>query len=95
MRYELCRSVHAEANAIISASRNECIGGTIYLVGEDAKNGAILSDATSCSMCRRLIINAGLERVVIRMTPSEYTVVQVQDWIDQDDSIAEIELDGV
>ena len=94
-RYELCRSVHAEANAIISASRNECIGGTIYLVGEDAKNGAILSDATSCSMCRRLIINAGLERVVIRMTPSEYTVVQVQDWIDQDDSIAEIELDGV
>ncbi len=94
-RYELCRSVHAEANAIISASRNECIGGTIYLVGEDAKNGAILSDATSCSMCRRLIINAGLERVVIRMTPSEYTVVQVQNWIDQDDSIAEIELDGV
>ncbi len=94
-RYELCRSGHAEANAIISASRNECIGGTIYLVGEDAKNGAILSDATSCSMCRRLIINAGLERVVIRMTPSEYTVVQVQDWIDQDDSIAEIELDGV
>ena len=72
-----------------------CIGGTIYLVGEDAKNGAILSDATSCSMCRRLIINAGLERVVIHMTPSEYTVVQVQDWIDQDDSIAEIELDGV
>lgn len=94
-RYELCRSVHAEANAIISASRNECIGGTIYLVGEDAKTGAILSDATSCSMCRRLIINAGLERVVIRVTPSEYTVVQVQDWIDQDDSIAEIELDGV
>ena len=86
-RYELCRSVHAEANAIISASRNECIGGDIYLVGHDAKTGAILSDATSCSMCRRLIINAGLERVVIRMTPSEYTVVQVQDWIDQDDTL--------
>ena len=45
-RYELCRSVHAEANAIISASRNECIGGDIYLVGHDAKTGAILSDAT-------------------------------------------------
>ena len=42
-RYELCRSVHAEANAIISASRNECIGGDIYLVGHDAKTGAILS----------------------------------------------------
>ena len=55
-RYELCRSVHAEANAIISASRNECIGGDIYLVGHDAKTGAILSDATSCSMCRRICI---------------------------------------
>ena len=86
-RYELCRSVHAEANAIISASRNECIGGDIYLVGHDAKTGAILSDATSCSMCRRMIINAGLRRVVIRNTETEFTVVPVQDWIDQDDTL--------
>ena len=86
-RYEFCRSVHAEANAIISASRNECIGGDIYLVGHDAKTGAILSDATSCSMCRRMIINAGLRRVVIRNTKTEFTVVPVQDWIDQDDTL--------
>ena len=86
-RYEMCRSVHAEANAIISASRNECIGGDIYLVGHDAKTGAILSDATSCSMCRRMIINAGLRRVVIRNTKTEFTVVPVQDWIDQDDTL--------
>ena len=86
-RYELCRSVHAEANAIISASRNECIGGDIYLVGHDAKTGAILSDATSCSMCRRMIINAGLRRVVIRNSRTEFTIVQVQDWIDQDDTL--------
>ena len=86
-RYELCRSVHAEANAIISASRNECIGGTLYLVGRDAATGKLLPDATSCSMCRRTIINAGLERVVIRRTETEYTVVPVQEWIDQDDSI--------
>lgn len=86
-RYELCRSVHAEANAIISASRNECIGGTIYLVGRDAATGALLSDATSCSMCRRMIINAGLERVVIRRTETEYTIVPVQAWIENDDSI--------
>ena len=84
---ELCRSIHAEANAIISASRNECIGGDIYLVGHDAKTGAILTDATSCSMCRRMIINAGLRRVVIRNTKTEFTVVQVQDWIDQDDTL--------
>ena len=86
-RYELCRSVHAEANAIISASRNECIGGDIYLVGHDAKTGAILSDATSCSMCRRMIINAGLDEVVIRRTETEFDIVPVQKWIDEDDSL--------
>ena len=88
-RYELCRSVHAEANAIISASRNECIGGDIYLVGHDALSGEILKDATSCSMCRRMIINAGLKRVVIRTDKKEFSVVPVQDWIDQDDTLEE------
>ena len=86
-RYELCRSVHAEANAIISASRNECIGATLYLVGREAATGQIMRNATSCSMCRRTIINSGIVRVVIRNTPTEYTVVPVQEWIDNDDSI--------
>ncbi len=89
-RYELCRSVHAEANAIISASRNECIGATLYLVGRDALTGALLSDATSCSMCRRTIINSGIERVVIRRTATEYEIVPVQEWIDNDDTIFEL-----
>ena len=88
-RYELCRSVHAEANAIISASRNECIGATLYLVGRDALTGQLLPDATSCSMCRRTIINAGIARVVIRRTETEYTVVDVQKWIDNDDTMSE------
>ncbi|MCI6759270.1 MAG: cytidine/deoxycytidylate deaminase family protein [Clostridiales bacterium] len=86
-RYELCRSVHAEANAIISASRNECIGADLYLVGHDAQTGEILQDATSCSMCRRMIINAGIKRVVVRNSRQEFTVVPVQDWIDQDDTL--------
>lgn len=86
-RYELCRSVHAEANAIISASRNECIGATLYLVGRDAITGKLLPDATSCSMCRRTIINAGISRVVIRRTETTYSVVNVQEWIDNDDTI--------
>ena len=90
-RYELCRSVHAEANAIISASRRECIGATIYLVGEDAATGKILGDATSCSMCRRMIINAGIERVVIRRTETEFSIVPVRQWIDEDDSIADLD----
>ena len=84
-RYELCRSVHAEANAIISASRRDMVGGTIYLVGREASTGELLSDATSCSMCRRLVINAGLERVVIRKTETEFEVVPVSDWIQEDD----------
>ncbi len=44
-RYELCRSVHAEANAIISAARRDIVGGTLYLVGRDARTGELLSDA--------------------------------------------------
>ena len=86
-RYELCRSVHAEANAIISASRRECIGATLYLCGRDAASGELLRDTTSCSMCRRVIINAGITRVVIRNTQREYSVVQVEDWIREDDSL--------
>ncbi|MCI9647951.1 deaminase [Oscillibacter sp.] len=84
-RYELCRSVHAEANAIISAARRDTVGGTLYLVGRDARTGALLPDATSCSMCRRLVINAGLEKVVIRRTETEFEAVDVEEWIAQDD----------
>ena len=84
-RYELCRSVHAEANAIISASRRDMVGGTIYLVGRDARTGELLADATSCLMCRRMVINAGLEKVVIRRTETEFEVVPVTDWIAEDD----------
>ncbi|MCI8478963.1 MAG: cytidine deaminase [Oscillospiraceae bacterium] len=90
-RYELCRSVHAEANAIISAARRDTIGSTLYLAGRDAKTGALLSDATSCSMCRRLIINAGIVRVVIRRTSTEYSVVHVEDWIREDDSLPSLQ----
>ena len=84
-RYELCRSVHAEANAIISASRRDMVGGTIYLVGRNAATGELLPDATSCLMCRRMVINAGLARVVIRRTPEEFTVVDVEEWVRTDD----------
>ena len=86
-RYELCRSVHAEANAIISAARRDTVGSTLYLVGRDARTGALLSDATSCFMCRRLVINAGIEKVVIRKTETEFEVVPVEDWIKEDDVI--------
>lgn len=86
-RYELCRSVHAEANAIISAARSDILDGTLYLTGRDYKTEELLADATSCSMCRRLIINAGIEKVVVRRTPIEFHVVHVEDWIREDDSL--------
>ena len=86
-RYELCRSVHAEANAIISASRRDMIGATLYLVGRDAKNNSLLSDAMSCSMCKRQIINAGIEQVVIRTGTDSFRTIPVSDWIENDDSI--------
>lgn len=87
-RYELCRSVHAEANAIISASRRDMAGGDLYLVGRDAQTGELLGDATSCSMCRRLIINAGLTRVVIRRSKTEFEVIPVSGWVDEDDTVS-------
>ena len=86
-RYELCRSVHAEANAIISASRRDMVGSTLYLVGKDAQTGALLCDATSCAMCRRQVINAGISKVVIRKTKTEFDVVDVQDWVQQEDDV--------
>lgn len=87
-RYELCRSVHAEANAIIAASRDEMIGATLYLVGRDARTGELVPDASSCAMCRRLIINAGIAEVVIRNTPDRWTRVDVQrEWVETDDSL--------
>lgn len=87
-RYEMCRSVHAEMNAIISASRDEMLGATLYLAGRDAQTHELISDATSCPMCKRLIINAGIERVVIRQTHDTYSIVLVQDWVINDDSLS-------
>ena len=87
-RYELCRSVHSEANAIISAARSEMIGSTLYLVGKDAKTGALVPDANSCSMCKRQIINAGISRVIIRNTHDTFTTVfVVEDWVLNDASL--------
>lgn len=86
-RYELCRSVHAEANAIIAASRSEMLGSTLYLVGRDMATGELIPNASSCAMCKRMIINAGIERVVIRNTPDKYTIILVSDWIKNDDSL--------
>lgn len=88
-RYELCRSVHAEANAIISASRERMIGSAIYLSGIDLKEGGdYVKNANPCSMCKRLIVNAGIEMVYIRDDKDNYRVIKVQDYIDNDESLS-------
>ena len=88
-RYELCRSVHAEANAIISAARKDMIGATLYLAGRDAQTNELLDEKmnTSCSMCRRFIINAGIIKSVCRISETEYSVTNTRDWVYNDDSI--------
>lgn len=87
-RYEMCRSVHSEANAIINASRVDMIGSTLYLVGKDVTTGKYVENASSCSMCKRLIINAGIEKVVIRKNENDYFTVDVNDWIINDESLS-------
>ncbi|NLG92382.1 MAG: cytidine deaminase [Clostridiales bacterium] len=86
-RYELCRSVHAEANAIISASRRDMIGSTLYLAGRDMKTGDYVENPSPCSMCKRMIINAGITRVVARKTKNTFSSVYVDEWIENDESL--------
>ncbi len=91
-RYELCRSVHAEANCIISASRRDMLGSTLYLACRDAKTGELQSGTNSCSMCKRLIINAGIKEIIVRDTKDEYRIIPVSRWIENDDSLFDAEL---
>ncbi|MBO4220358.1 MAG: dCMP deaminase family protein [Clostridia bacterium] len=87
-RYELCRSVHSEANAIIAAPREQMLGSTLYMVCLDPKDKSLQSGTSSCMMCKRMIINAGISKVIIRDTEKEYRTIDVQDWIANDDSLS-------
>lgn len=87
-RYELCRSVHAEANAIIHAQRADMLDSTLYLVGREVSTGEYIRNATSCAMCKRMVINAGIARVIVRDDQDNYRIIQVaQEWIDKDESL--------
>lgn len=86
-RYELCRSVHAEANAIIHASRNDMLGATLYLVGKEVSSGEFVKNTCSCAMCKRLIINAGIKNIVVRIDNINFHIIDVNDWIKDDESL--------
>lgn len=101
-RYEICRSVHAEMNAIISASRKDMKDSTLYLVGIEP-DGSFTKNAEPCSMCKRNIINAGIKNVIIKCDKkdemkerslykreyNDYTDIDVNYFIQHDDSIEE------
>ena len=87
-RYEMCRSLHSEANAIIAAARERMLGATLYMCCIDPMTHEVVGGTCSCAMCKRMIINAGIETVVVREDKENYTVYPVQTWIDNDDSLS-------
>lgn len=88
-RYELCRSVHSEQNAIISASRRDMIGSSLFLVGTNPEDGSFIENVDCCSICKKLIINAGIDRVFIRTSETEYQINIVNDWVINDETLGE------
>lgn len=82
--YSSCISCHAEMNAIISASRQEMLGSILYLVGKEATTGEYVENPAPCSICKRLIINAGIERVYIRLSKTKYDLIETCDWKQED-----------
>ena len=87
-RYELCRSVHSEANAIISASRENMLGSSLYMCCTDPASGEVVSGTNSCMMCKKLIINAGIAKIYIRDSAEEFREIDVNEWIEDDDSLS-------
>lgn len=83
-RYEMCRSVHAEQNAIINAARSGVglLGGDMYIYGKSKESGEMI-DAFPCFICKKMLINCGLKRVICSLKNGEYIVFSVQDWIDE------------
>lgn len=64
--YTGCSSVHAEQNAIISASRQEMIDADLYLFGREYNSNTEIQDVEPCPICRRMILNAGIRRIVTK-----------------------------
>jgi len=80
--YSFCTSVHAEQNAIISSARRDMIGSDIYLVGIEECNPGwrYVINPSPCSLCKRMIINAGISRVIIRKDEHNFDIINVSDW---------------
>jgi len=85
-RYEMCRSVHAEQNAIINAARSgtSLLGGDMYIYGKIYGNDQTQPiDAFPCFICKKMLINCGLKRVICSLKDGTYKIFQVADWLEE------------
>lgn len=83
-RYELCRSVHAEMNALINAARDgvSIMGGDMYLYGERMYNAERkLVTIIPCFICKKIIINAGIKNVISMTENGSIKKFSVEDWV--------------
>lgn len=82
--YGICRAVHAEANALLNCSRLQTIGADLYLSGVNPVDNSI-HKAKPCSLCARMIIQAGIENVYMRVGDGadNYVVVPAKEleWV--------------
>ena len=85
--YEMCRSIHAEQNCIINAKRSDMIGSTLYLYGMNANDDSLIENLDSCQLCKKMIINAGIEKVVLPEAKNKYKVIDVKSWVDNDETL--------
>lgn len=79
--YELCRAVHAEMNAVIHASRMDMTEADLYLVGIEVESGLPVANVMPCLLCKRVIINAGICRVILPESPKGFRYFDVDEWI--------------
>lgn len=75
--YGICRAVHAEANALLNCSRQQTIGANLYLTGINPMDNSI-HKAKPCPLCARMIIQAGINRVILRVGEGAGECVVVQ-----------------
>ncbi len=83
-RYEICRSVHAEQNAIINAARSgtSLLGGDMYIYGHIQGEGGQILDAFPCFICKKMLINCGLKRVICSLKDGGYKIFHVDEWVE-------------
>lgn len=87
--YEMCRGVHAEQNCIINAKRSDMIGSMLYLYGINSDDNSLIENLDSCQLCKKLIINSGIEKVIVPRKNNKFEIINVKNWIDNDETLTD------